>query len=119
MSLLTTGRETVIIHHAEQYTSPDGNVMFRISATDVDTVTNCAVQLASQSGTSARRAEQDEEGYETEDVYRFRPPVSYIRNIHFASKVEWRGVMWSVIGNAKYYNGSDNTAHTDYTLRRV
>lgn len=118
MSLLDVGRETVTVYHAEQYISPDGNIMYRPSTTDVDVIENCAVQLAAQSGTSARRAEQDDEGYFTEDVYRFRPPRSYTRAINSASQVEWKGLRWSIIGNPRYYNGSDNTAHTDYTIRR-
>jgi hypothetical protein len=109
----------VIVHHQEQWTDVDGNIMYRASDTDVETITNCAVQVASQSGTSARRAEQDQEGYDTEDVYRFRPPVTYTREIGFEAKVEWRGLLWSVIGNAKHFNGSENTYHTDYTLRRT
>jgi hypothetical protein len=119
MSLLDVGRETVTVYHQEQFISPDGNIMYRTSATDVDVIANCAVQLASQSGTSARRAEQDQEGYDTEDVYRFRPPRSYVREIGFAAQAQWRGLRWSIIGNPKYYSGSDNTYHTDYTLRRV
>ena len=119
VSLLDHGRETVIVHHEERWTSPDGNPMYRASDTDVETITNCAVQVAAQSGTSARRAEQDEEGYDTEQVYRFRPPRSYTREIGFEAKVEWRGLMWSVIGRAKHFNGSSNTNHLDYTLRRT
>lgn len=119
MSLLDVGRETVIVHHAEQFISPDGNIMYRASNTDVDTITNCVVQVAAQSGTSARRAEQDLEGYDSEDVYRFRPPRSYTREIQMQSRAEWRGQMWSLIGHDKRYNGSDNTNHNDYTLRRT
>lgn len=119
MSLLDTGRETVIVYHQEQFISPDGNIMYRPSVTDVETIPNCAVQLAAQSGTSARRSEQDEEGYDTEDVYRFRPPRSYTRKIGFQAQAEWRGLRWNIIGNPKEFNGSDNTYHTDYTLRRT
>ena len=119
MSLLTRGRETVVVHHDEVWTSPDGNIMHRPSNTDVETITGCAVQLAAQSGTSARRAEQDEEGYNTEDVYRFRPPQSYTRRIGFGATAEWRGLTWAVIGNPKEFNGSDTTQHIDYTLRRT
>lgn len=119
MSLLDVGRETVIVHHEEQWTSTDGNIMYRASDTDVDTITNCVVQIAAQSGTSARRSEQDQEGYDTEDVYRFRPPRSYTRIIGFEAKVEWNGLLWSVIGHSKRFNGSGNTAHNDYTLRRT
>jgi len=119
MSLLDVGRETVIVYHAEQYLSADGNKMYRPSTTDVETIANCAVQLAAQSGTSARRAEQDDEGYFTEDAYRFRPPRSYTRRINSASQVEWDGLRWSLVGNVKQYNGSDNTNHNDYMLRRA
>lgn len=119
MSLLDTGRETVTVYHEETFTSPDGNKMYRASATDVETVTNCAVQLAAQSGTSARRSEQDQEGYDTEDVYRLRPPRSYTRRIGFQAQVLWRGLRWAVIGNPKEFNGSDSTYHTDYSLRRL
>lgn len=118
MSLLDKGRETVVIHHAEAWTSPDGNPMYRATG-EVETLDQCVVQLAAQSGTSARRAEQDEEGYDTEEVYRFRPPRSYTRVIHFESKVEWDGKLFSVIGHKRPFNGSDNTAHVDYTLRRT
>lgn len=119
MSLLDVGRETVTIYHQEAFTSPDGNKMYRASSTDVDTVTNCVVQPAAQSGTSARRAEQDQEGYDTEDVYRLRTPRSYTRKIGFQAQVQWRGLRWAVIGNPKEFNGSDNTYHTDYAIRRV
>lgn len=118
MSLLDTGRETVTVYHAEQFTSSDGNTMYRPSTTDIEIIPNAVVQLASQSGTSARRAEQDDEGYFTEDVYRFRPPRSYTRQIHSQSQAVWRGQRYSFIGNMRLYNGSDNTAHNDYTLRR-
>ncbi len=119
MSLLDKGRETVVIHHQESWTSPDGNKMYRASDTDVETVDNVVIQLSAQSGTSARRVEQDEEGYDTEEVYRMRPPRSYTRLIGFQSKVVWRGKTFSVIGHERYYNGSENTHHIDYALRRT
>lgn len=119
MSLLDIGRETVTVYHQETFTSPDGNPMYRASTTDVEVITNCVVQLSAQSGTSARRVEQDEEGYDTEQVYRFRPPRWYARKLGFQAQVEWRGVRWSIIGHPKEFNGSDNTFHTDYTLRRT
>lgn len=119
MSLLDVGRETVTIYHAEEFTSPDGNIMWRPSATDIDVVSNCVVQVESQSGTSARRREQDEEGYDTEQIYRLRLPRTYTREISFAAQVEWRGLRWSVNGWPKIYNGASRTAHMDYSLRRV
>jgi hypothetical protein len=119
MSLLYRGRETVTIYHAEEWISEDGNIMYRPSTTDVEVLSNCVVQLAAQSGTSARRAEQDEEGYDLEEMYRFRPPVSYTREIHFASQIEWHGLRWNIMGHPRRYNGSDRTHHIDYMIRRV
>lgn len=119
MSLLDVGRETVTVYHQESFIDADGNKMYRASTTDVEVIKNCAVQLTAQSGTSARRTEQDQEGYDTEDVYRFRPPRSYTRKIGFQAQAQWRGLRWAIIGNPKEFNGSDNTYHTDYTLRRV
>lgn len=119
MSLLTKGTQTVTIYHDEEWVSQDGNIMHRPSSTDVDVVSNCVVQIAAQSGTSARRAEQDEEGYDTEEVYRFRPPVTYTRIIGFGAQVEWQGKRWSIIGHEQRFNGSPRTAHIDYRIRRV
>jgi hypothetical protein len=119
MSALDKGPDTVIVHHAEQYTSPDGNIMYRLSTTDIDPVPLSRVQVAAQSGTSARRAEQDNEGYETEDVYRWRPPRSYTRAINPASQVEWAGLMWNILGNPKNFHESPRTAHRDFVLRRT
>lgn len=117
--LLVTGRETVLIRHGEQYISPDGNIMYRPSDTDVEEVSNCAVQLKSQSGTSARRAEQNDEGFNLEQLYRLRPSVTYPRIIHWASVVEWRDKVFHIMGYEQIYNGSNNTAHIDYTMRSV
>lgn len=119
MSLLDVGRETVTVFHEEVFTSPDGNTMRRASTTDVDVIDNCAVQIGAQSGTSARRAEQDNEGFETEIVFRFRPPRSYTRIIGAQAQVEWDGKRFSIVGDAHTFNGSDNTRHTDYSLRRT
>jgi hypothetical protein len=82
-------------------------------------VSNAAVQLMAQSGTSSRRSEQDNEGLETEEVYRLRLPRSYSGPVIGAhGRVEWRGLSWSVIGKERRYNGSPRTGHIDYTLRR-
>lgn len=119
MSLLDRGRETVTIYHAEQFVSGrDQNILYRASETDVDVVSDCVVQLAAQSGTSARRAEQLDEGYSTEQMYRLRLPRRYTRIIHPASEIEWRGERWYIFGHAKIYNGAPRTAHIDYTIRR-
>lgn len=117
MSLLDRGRETVILYNEETYTDPDGNLSRRASATPV-TIPNCAVQLLAQSGTSARRAEQDNEGFESEEAYRLRPPRSFTTIIGAQAKVVWRGLTWSVVGKDRRYNGSDKTYHIDYQIRR-
>jgi len=116
MSLLDTGRETVTIYQEIETTDADGNTITKAGPTGVETI--AAVQLAAQSGTSARRAEQDNEGFESEQVYRLRLPRSFPFLIGAQAKVEWRGVMWSVIGKPRLYNGSNNTAHVDYIIRR-
>lgn len=118
MSLLDRGRETVTVYPEEVYIDPDGNELRRPQATGI-TVTNAVVQLLAQSGTSSRRAEQDNEGQETEEVYRLRLPRSYAGPIIGAhGRVVWRGLSWSVIGKERRYNGSSRTNHIDYTLRR-
>lgn len=119
MSLLDRGHETVIIDHAVKWTDDDGNIMWRPDGTDVETVTNVVIQVEAQSGTSARRTEQDEEGYDTERIYRMRLPRSYTRTINFASQVEWNGLRWAVNGWPKLYRASYRTGHADYSLRRV
>ena len=117
MSLLDKGRESIVLYNEEAYTDPDGNPSRRASATGV-TVNNCVVQLAAQSGTSQRREEQDNEGFESEQTYRLRPPRSFTTVIGMMAKVQWRGEMWSVVGKVKRYNGSNRTAHMDYMIRR-
>lgn len=118
MSLLDRGRETVTVYPEEVYTDPDGNVLRRPSATGI-TVPNAVVQLLAQSGTSSRRAEQDNEGLETEEVYRLRLPRSYTGPVIGAhGRVVWRGLTWAVIGKERRYNGSSRTGHIDYTIRR-
>lgn len=119
MSLLDRGRETVVVFPEEVYTDPDGNVLRRPRTTGT-TVTNVVVQLLSQSGTSQRRAEQDNEGQETEEMYRLRLPRSYTGPVLGAhGRVQWRGLSWAVIGKERRYNGSYRTAHIDYVIRRT
>lgn len=117
MSLLDVGRETIILYNEETYTDPDGNPSRRASTTPI-TVSNCAVQLVAQSGTSARRTEDNNEGFDSEQVYRLRPPRSFTTIIGMHARIVWQGVEWAVFGKARRYNGSDRTAHIDYMLRR-
>lgn len=118
MSLLDRGRETVTVYQEETYTSPDGNPSVRAGSVGVTTA-NAVVQLLAQSGTSQRRSEQDNEGFETEEMYRMRLPRSFPFVIGAAARVVWRGLEWSVIGKARRYNSSPRTAHFDYVIRRT
>lgn len=117
MSLLDRGRETVTVYPEETWTDPDGNVMTRPGTVGIET--RASVQREGQSGNSARRAEQDAIGFETEEVYRIRFPRSFTTVLGAQSAVEWNGKRYSVIGDAHYYNGSRRTAHTDYAMRRT
>lgn len=117
MSLLDQGRETVVIYQEIVTTDADGNVVTKAGPVGVSTI--ACIQEAAQSGTSARRSEQDEEGYTTEKVLRMRLPRSFPFIIGAQAQVEWNGIKYAVMGDAKKYNGSDVTAHVDYTLRRT
>jgi hypothetical protein len=120
VSLLDRAKEDILIFHEEEYTSSDGNLMLRASAVGVPA--KAEIQAARQSGTSARRAEQDNEGYETEEVYRLRFTRQYNKDnppLGIAAQIEWRGVRWSVIGQPTHYMGSRRTAHIDYQIRRT
>lgn len=118
MSLLDRWNTEVLVYLEEAVEDRDGNIRTRAS----DTPTPLKVWLApvSQSGTSARRAEQDNEGYETEQVLRMRLLRKDMGlNIGAQSKVELDGEMWSVFGNRTKYRASNRTHHHDYTLRRA
>lgn len=119
MSLLDRpGPETVSIYHVVTRVDRDGNTIKGISPTP-EVVSGVTIQPAAQSGTSARRAEQDNEGYESEEVYRLRFPRSYSTVLDSGAQVEWLGTRWHVTGKARRYNGSRRTRHIDYTLRRT
>jgi hypothetical protein len=117
VSLLDKGRETVVVYNEEEYVDPDGNPSRRASTTPT-TISNCVVQLLAQSGTSARRTEDNNEGFDSEQVYRLRPPRSFTAIIGMHARVVWNGVEWAVFGKARRYNGSNRTAHIDYIIRR-
>lgn len=116
MSLLDRGRETITVYQEEAWTDRDGNVMTRPGSVGVQT--RATLQPAAQSGTSARRAEQDNEGFEVETNYRLRLPRSFPFVLGAQAAIEWNGEYWSVVGDAKLYNGSSRTRHYDYIIRR-
>lgn len=121
MSLLDKGRQVVTIYHPYQYTSPDGNIMWAIDPGNPDyteTVNDAAMQPTASSGTSARRKEQSNEGYETEDMYRFRLPRRYKNILHPSTQIDWQGRRYHVVGHPYRYDSSPMTSHVEYTVRR-
>lgn len=118
MSLLDQWNAEVLVYLEEAVEDRDGNVRTRAS----DTPTPLKVWIAplSQSGTSARRAEQDNEGYETEKQVRMRLLRKDMGlKIGAQSKVVLDGQLWSVFGDRTVYRASGRTGHHDYLLRRA
>lgn len=119
MSLLDKAHQDIIVFPQESFQDDLGNVLFRPSATGY--AAKAEIQPARQSGTSARRAEQDNEGYETEENYRLRFSRAHDRThpaLGQGSQVEWKGERWSVVGEPTFYMGGRRTAHIDYQIRR-
>ncbi|BBX09495.1 hypothetical protein [Mycolicibacterium aichiense] len=121
MSLLDTGAryQKVTVYPEELTVDSDGNKFTRPSKTGIPALAR--MQVANQSGTSARRAEQDNEGFESEKVYRMRFPRSFTKAhgiLGAQSQVEWNGQRWSVFGDATVYDASPATARVDYTIKR-
>jgi len=120
MSLLDKGNITITVYPQEETTDADGNQLLRASTTGYEA--QAVVQPARQSGTSARRAEQGNEGYETEEVYRVRFTRAHDREhdpLGMASEIEWNGERWHIVGWATEYSGSFKTAHIDYQMKRT
>lgn len=116
MSLLNKAVEDIIVYHEVEKIDDDGNII--LVASDVGVPTKATIQPAQQSGTSARRAEQDNEGYETEQNYRLRFSRRNSIVLGQAAQIEWLGTRWSVVGLPVRYNGSLRTRHVDYMIRR-
>lgn len=119
MSLLDAGSgryEPVTVYLEEVVRDQDGNKRTRPST--VGTSAKARLQVQGQSGTSARRAEQDNEGFMTEKVYRMRFPRSFPHVLGAQSQVEWRGERWAVFGDVSRYNGSHRTKRVTYTIKR-
>lgn len=121
MSLLDTGAryQPVLVYKEEMVVDVDGNKFTRPSTTPIEAIAR--LQVANQSGTSARRAEQDNEGFETEKVYRCRFPRSFTKEhgiLGAQSRIEWRGEKWALFGDATVYDSSPALARVDYTIKR-
>lgn len=120
MSLLDRASEDVEVFVPEEFEDDLGNILIRPASVGVPA--KAQIQPARQSGTSARRAEQDNEGYETEEVYRLRFTREYDRThepLGPGAQIKWEGKMWSVVGYPTPYRGSRRTAHIDYQIRRT
>lgn len=118
MSLLDQWNYEVEIFHEEMVLDRDGNKRTRASSVGIPT--KVWIAPLNQSGTAARRAEQDKEGYETEKVVKMRLRRRDDHQIIGAqAKVRWNDQMWSVFGDPAIYNGSSRTRHLTYTLRRA
>ena len=121
MSLLDTGAryQDVIVYPEEMVIDGDGNKRTRPSTTGIPA--QARLQVANQSGTSARRAEQDNEGFESEKVYRMRFPRSFTKEygiLGAQSQIEWRGERWALFGDATVYDSSPALSRVDYTIKR-
>ena len=118
MSLLDRGTDEITVYPEVVTTDSDGNPGF--TKPDRDNPVGplkARVQVQGQSGTSARRQEQDNEGFESEKVYRVRFPRG--TQVFGAQSIfVWRGQEWAQFGDVNYYNSSPRTAHHTYTIRR-
>lgn len=118
MSLLDFGNEVVTIQPPTYEADEDGNLMPTYNPANEFTAT-VRLQPSAQSGTSARRAEQDNEGFETEEMYSLRFVRSQEADLDPMTKVIWNGGTWHVFGFPKRYNGSLRTRRLEYMIRRT
>lgn len=117
MSLLDKGNQDIILYPEEVVKDRDGNTRTQASSTGIPL--RVWLQPQGQSGTAARRAEQDNEGYETEKTYRMRMRrIDRDVEIGAQAKVDIDGQMWSIFGDEWVYQGSSRTRHRVTLLRR-
>lgn len=121
MSLLDTGAryQPIKVFPEVLKVDSDGNKFTGPSDTPIDAIAR--LQVANQSGTSARRAEQDNEGFETEKVYRMRFPRSFTKThgiLGAQTQIEWKGKRWALFGDATEYDSSPALQRVDYTIKR-
>lgn len=116
MSILDWGcNEDVIVYPEEVTTDMDGNIRTRASSVGIPA--KARLQVQGQSGTSSRRQEQDNEGFQSEKVYSLRFPPGF-QVLGAQSEIEWRGERWAIFGDINRYVGSRRTAHDVYTIKR-
>ena len=118
MSLLDRGNETVTIQPPTYVEDEDGNLMPTYNPAN-ESVARVRLQPSAQSGTSARRAEQDNEGFESEQLYALRFVRGQEITLDPLTKVIWEGKTWHIFGYPRKYNGSSRTHRLEYLIRRT
>lgn len=117
MTLLDSWNAEVLVYPEEVVKDMDGNIRTRASKTPIPL--KVSLQAHGQSGTAARRAEQDMEGFESEQVLRMRLRRQDEHIVLGAqSKVQWGDKMYSVFGDPQPHLGSERTKHLVYSLWR-
>jgi len=118
MSLLDGGNsyEPITIYLEEVVTDGDGNIRRQPSTTPTSAFAR--FQTLNQSGTSERRSEQDNEGFESEESYNMRFPRSFTTYVGPQSEIVWNGARWAIFGFATRHNSSPRTAHLSYQIKR-
>ncbi|QBP31407.1 head closure Hc1 [Mycobacterium phage Miramae] len=119
MSLLDSAPDDVIVYPEIATVDDDGNTITKASDTGIRT--KARLQVLGQSGTSSRRQEQDNEGFESERVYTIRFTRKFDREfgtLGMQSEIEWMGVRWGLFGEPAYYNSSRRTKHIIYSVKR-
>lgn len=115
MSLLDRGTQCITVFPEEVITDIDGNI--RTQPSKCGYRARAVIQPQGQSGTASRRAEQDNEGFESEKVYTMRLPRGH-PILGAQSQIEWMGARWAVFGDPFFYTNSRRTAHVRYTIKR-
>lgn len=117
MSLLDKWNAKILLYPEEVTTDRDGNTITQASETPIPL--KVWLQVRGQSGTASRRSEQQDEGYETEQVLSMRLRRKDMDlEIGAQSKVTWGDEEYSVFGDVDRYIASPRTRHAMYTLRR-
>lgn len=120
MSLLDRANADILVFPEILVYDEDGNAQTK--AAEVGIPARAMIQLKAQSGTSALRSEQDNEGFETEVMRRVRLTRESERRIGLIgaqAQIEYDGKRWSLFGDPALYNTSRRTRHYDYTIRRT
>ncbi|WP_078344836.1 hypothetical protein [Mycobacteroides chelonae] len=119
MSQLDVMNAEVVVHPQVDVVNRHQNTTTKASDTGIETPAR--IQVASSSGTSARRAEQDNEGFESEVFYRIRFPRSFDNEhgiLGMQSQIYWEGKKYGIFGIPQRYMGSPRTAHIEYLMQR-